>query len=131
MPTDVALPSVIPVARARHTYLDLRRMIQAIAMPQFALQVPSFNGVRQVAWDLYNELVTEGTITKEGKPQKGCAGCKGGQMMKRYKGVHRAFVHQCLRFNAEDPELLEPLKSYFNTEHLTIQDPDTGEFHRI
>ena len=47
--TDEVLPNAIPVVRDRHLFLDVRRIIQAIATPQFAMQVPEFECARQAA----------------------------------------------------------------------------------
>jgi len=110
--------------------LGVRDVIQAISRPDFAVKVPYFDRARQAAWDLYNQLVAEGMIHQNGKPKKGCAGCRGGQLMRRYRQVYRVFMMCCVEIK-EDPEAVEALKAYFNVMRLTVVDPDTGEHIRL
>jgi hypothetical protein len=125
------LPSAIPVARRKRKILNTEAVVQAVAMPAFAQMVPQFNSVRQVAWQLYNDLVQEGMLTENGAPAKGCRGCRGGTLMRRYHVIVRAFVRKCVEAAEKDPEALQAVKNFFNTNQIIVQDPDTRELFRL
>ena len=97
-------------------------LIVQVAVPVFTQHMPAYAILQTLLHRELRRMMQDGLLTPQGKV-KGCTGCKGSAIMKRYRPVYDHFVEMIKTFQRTGGEMeLNQVRTLYGPKRVMVYD---------